>query len=324
LRRLKAPAGEQRDGGRAAPRRAASASSTLKKRVTLTRKENRLVRNLTKEELLTQLREILEKWPLYREFTYLGADTAWVLPPHISLHCPTCKKDQWWQRAETNVNDKAGYGAAKYVCRNCDYEECRFYFYWHGKQDTGYRFMKVGQYPPLEERIPTELEQQMKGDDLEFYKRALRCRNFNFGLAALAYLRRVVENRMNDLLDLIADAARKASYEAEHLKRLESVKASRVFDDKVSYAALILPPSLKPGGANPIDLLHDLASEGIHHLSDANCIDVFDQSRAVFEHVFIELKVSEAKDKSFLEGLSQLQKRKSKPAAAAPAQSKEK
>ncbi len=116
--------------------------------------------------------------------------------------------------------------------------------------------------------------------------------------------------------------ARQASYEIEHVRRLESVKASRVFDDKVSYAALILPPSLKPGAANPIDLLHDLASEGIHHLSDAECIDVFDQSRAVFEHVFIELKVRDTKDKSFLEGLGQLQKRKSKPASASAAQAK--
>jgi hypothetical protein len=183
-------------------------------------------------------------------------------------------------------------------------------------------FFKIGQFPTLEEEIPPELEKQIAGDDLEFYRRALRCRNFNFGIAALAYLRRVVENRMNDLLDLIAEAARQAGYGAEELRRLEEVKASRVFDDKVSYAALILPPSLRPGGTNPFDLLHDLASEGIHHLSDAECIDVFDRSRVVFEHAFIELKVREAKDKSFLEGLSQLQKRKSKPASAAPAQAK--
>jgi len=281
--------------------------------------------HLTKAELEAKLREILEKWPLYREFTYLGADDAYVLPHLISLHCPTCKKDQLWERrvrtvnnrgVTVHVNDKRGYAEAIYECRNCHEEECRFYFSWDGKPEASYRFVKVGQYPPLEERIPPELEKQIAGEDLEFYKRALRCRNFNFGIAALAYLRRVVENRMNDLLDLIAEAARHADYATEDLRELEKVKASRVFDDKVSYAAAILPPGLKPGGANPINLLHDLASEGIHHLSDGECIDVFDQSRAVFEHVFIELKVREANDKSFLEGLSQLQKRKSKPGAA--------
>jgi hypothetical protein len=272
--------------------------------------------NLTSDQLVIKLQEILEKWPLYREFNYRGADDTWILPKIISLYCPTCKKDQWWARQGSPSNDKAGFCGATYECRNCGYEECRFYFYWFGKPETSYQFVKVGQYPSLEERIPAELEKQIAGEDLEFYKRALRCRNFNFGIAALAYLRRVVENRMNDLLDLIAEAARHAEFAAEDLKRLEDVKRSRVFDDKVSYAVAILPPSLKPGGTNPFDLLHDLASAGIHHLSDAECIDVFDQSKAVFEHVFIELKVQEAKNKSFLENLSQLQKRRSRPAAA--------
>ena len=196
----------------------------------------------------------------------------------------------------------------------------RFYFYWNGQANTNCQFFKVGQYPPLEERIPPELEQQLKGDDLEFYKRALRCRNFNFGIAALAYLRRVVENRMNDLLDLIAAAAQQAEFGAEHFAELERVKTSRVFDDKVSYAAAILPPGLRPGGANPIDMLHDLASEGIHAFSDTECIDLFDQNRAVFEHVFIELKARETKDKTFGEVLHRLQRRKSKSSAAASGQ----
>lgn len=208
-------------------------------------------------------------------------------------------------------SDRIGFSVARYECRNCHYETCRFFFYWYGKPETKCSFIKAGQFPPLEERIPAELEHQLRGDDLEFYKRALRCRNFNFGIAALAYLRRVVENRMNDLLDLIAEAARHAGYGAEELKNLDQVKTGRIFDDKVSYAAAILPPALKPGNTNPFDLLHDLASGGLHSLSDSECIDVFDQSRTVFEHVFIELKVRETKDNRFLEGVKQLQKRRS-------------
>jgi hypothetical protein len=271
---------------------------------------------VTTEQLFANLREILERWPLYRDFRYLGAEGLCEIPRTISLHCPTCKQDLLWDRQEGRSNDKSGFSVATYKCRNCNREECRFFVWWYGRLETGYSFMKVGQYPPLEERIPTELEQQLRGEDLEFYKRALRCRNFNFGIAALAYLRRVVENRMNDLLDLIAEAARQAGYGAEELKKLDQVKTSRVFDDKVSYAAAILPPALKPGNTNPFDLLHDLASGGLHSLSDSECIDVFDQSRTVFEHVFIELKVRETKDKHFLEGVKQLQKRRSERGSA--------
>lgn len=270
---------------------------------------------LTDDQLREKLREILEGWPLYRDFAYLGADDVVRLPTRISLHCPLCKREQWWEREEDpSSNDRRTFSRARYDCRNCGQRNARFYFFWgRNNESNAYLFLKVGQYPQLEERIPTALERQLKkGDDLEFYKRALRCRNFNFGIAALAYLRRVVENRMNDLLDLIAEAARQAGYSADELRRLAEVKASRVFDEKVTYAAAILPPNLRPGDTNPIDLLHDLASEGLHRLSDAECIDVFDQSRSVFEHLFIELRVREARDKAFSESLNQLRTRRSR------------
>ena len=50
-------------------------------------------------------------------------------------------------------------------------------FVWYGDKAAGYTLSKVGRYPQLEERIPPELEQELKADDLEFYKRASRCRN---------------------------------------------------------------------------------------------------------------------------------------------------
>jgi len=273
---------------------------------------------LTGPELNAKLREILETWPLYRDFTYLGADEVDTLPQTITLHCSACKHDQLWQRHDPTASDRGGFFHVQYQCKNCESRDTHFLLCWYGTRQHGRAFVKVGQYPALEERIPLALEQALKGDDLEFYRRALRCRNFNFGIAALAYLRRVVENRMNDLLDLIAEAARQAGYDTEELKKLADVKASRVFDNKVSYGATILPPSLRPGGANPIDLLHDLASEGLHRLSDAECIDMFDRSRTIFEHVFIELKVKEQKDKTFAEALSKLQRQKGSPGPDSP------
>jgi len=96
--------------------------------------------------------------------------------------------------------------------------------------------MKVGQYPELEERVPETLEKMLDADDLKIYKTAIRLRNFALGLGAVAYLRRVIENRMNDLLDVLYDAAKEHKIAAEVLGKLESVKNDRRFSVKVDYA----------------------------------------------------------------------------------------
>jgi hypothetical protein len=54
-------------------------------------------------------------------------------------------------------------------------------------------------------------------------------------------------------------------------------------------AVAILPPSLRPGGHNPIDALHDLVSDGIHRRSEEECIEIFDRVRFVFEYLFREI-----------------------------------
>ncbi len=263
------------------------------------------------EDLSRALKGILESWPLYRVLEYSGSALT-TLPKYIGMWCPTCKNDLWWERIDySSSNERTGYGSAEYRCRNCTGETVRFYLYWKATNSSSSVFFKVGQFPPPEERIPRDLEKQLVTGDLEFYKRAIRCRNFGYGLAALAYLRRAVENQMNQLLDLIAQSAKDSGF-AEDLKRLDEVKRSRVFDDKITYAAGILPPHLRPGGHNPIDRLHDIASEGIHSRSDDECIDIFDRIRLVFEYLFIELNVSLSKTKEFASKLNELTAKREK------------
>lgn len=52
-----------------------------------------------------------------------------------------------------------------------------------------------------------------------------------------------------------------------------------------------------------MDLLHDIASEGIHSKSDEECLDIFNRSRLVFECLMINLKVSAAEAKTLVEKL---------------------
>lgn len=280
------------------------------------------IEELTREQVAERLKAALESWPLYRTLRYRGAKDYTDLPQNIWLFCAKCGNVQRWSRemmrkgssgVSYRIKQRVGWAEVLYTCRNCptDPSGIRYNFYWSQADepaDAVGEFLKVGQWPPLEERVPITLEKVLDKEDLAFYKNALRMRNHNLGIAAVAYLRRVVENRINDVLDVLAEAAQEHSFAAEELKAIKAVKASYRFDDKIDHAAKLLPPYLKPKGKpNPIDVLHDLTSEGLHSKSEEECIDIFDRVRNVFEYVFGNLNVQIEEARTFVKSLEGLQ-----------------
>jgi hypothetical protein len=248
---------------------------------------------------------ILQEWPLYRVFRYTGSKYGFV-PEEISLFCndTKCGKQQQWSTQIYTGEQRSGWNVKEYRCNNCRNNVTRYYFFWQGYQDGTSRFFKAGQYPPLQKEPPQRLAKKLNKVDLDLYRKALTSRNDAYGLGALAYLRRVVENRMNDLLDLLHEAAKQDGNADAELKKIEQVKGSWRFDDKITYAAKLLPKRLMPGGVNPIDKLHDLASDGIHHRSEDECIEIFDRCKASFEYVFRELDVQIEDAKAYIASLS--------------------
>lgn len=280
------------------------------------------------EELRDEiLPEILTNWPLYRTLRYTVPNNEKpqrFFPQEISMYCSDTMCDHVQRWTWHGTYEASSYvDSIIYACRNC--EQKKWYFYrWilptiMLKNDGSIlpsrpgAFQKIGQFPPLEERISRTLEEQLnKGDgqDLDLYRKALRSYNHNYGIGALAYLRRVVENRMNSLLDLIQEAAHESELTPEQIQQIDEIKKSRVFDDKVKFAANLLPSHLRPDGHNPIDDLHDLTSEGLHRRSDDECLDIFDQSRHSFEYLFSRLEIEKTSAQEFVKGHRELVKRK--------------
>lgn len=281
------------------------------------------------------LPKILTNWPVYRTLHYMAPDKEKpqrFLPQEVSMYCSAtmCDNVQRWTWYGDYRVSNSYVDFIIYACRNCDQKQ---WYSYRWILPIGFKkdgpipsrpgtFQKIGQFPPLEERISKTLEKQLsKGDgqDLDLYRKALRSRNHNYGIGALAYLRRVVENRMNSLLDLIQEAAHESELTPEQLQPIDKIKKSHVFDEKVKFAAGILPSHLRPDGHNPIDDLHDLTSEGLHRKSDDECLGIFDQSRHSFEYLFSELEIQKTRAQEFVKGHRELVKRKQQtpPATAA-------
>ena len=270
------------------------------------------------KELTAKLKNVLETWPLYREFWYKGTaghiayDTGHQrgkkgqLPEEIELFCTRCAHMQRWKGSGSEVyfrNDS--FHDAIFTCKNCTQERVKYFFVWSIDEQGGI-FIKVGQYPPLEINPAPDLEKKLGPENTALYKKALICRNQSFGLAALGYLRRVVENQMNSLLDLIANAAKASAFLPEELAKLEEIKKTGRFEAKAEFAAKILPPYLRPGGHNPLGVLTSLPSEGLHGKSEAECIDIFDRVQLVFEYLFRNLSASSDEAAAYVQRLTEL------------------
>ena len=114
-----------------------------------------------------------------------------------------------------------------------------------------------------------------------------------------------MENKVNALLDLIAEAARNEKVGSKHLEEIEAVKKSRHVDDKIKVASEVLPSHLKPGGHNPLDKLYGPLSAGLHGESDDECLTIFSEARFVFEFLFKNLTESNEEIRKYVQRLSE-------------------
>jgi hypothetical protein len=260
-------------------------------------------------EAFAGVKKLLESGPLYRTLRF-KFEGAFLLPENLRMYCRQCKGDRNWAISadakriiypppppptliggspRPAPQGDIGFNQRTYWCKDCGQSSITI-FTLMTKSDQDWSIQKVGQHPPLEHEPAAELK--LSTDDLVLYKKALTSRNFGFGVGAVAYLRRVIENRMNDLLDLIEQAATLDGEAHEELAKIADVKNSYRFDDKISYAATALPKHLKiKDQPNPLDFLHDLTSEALHHMSDDECLTVFGRCRGAFEYVFRRLNV---------------------------------
>src|SRR5207244_2354760 len=117
--------------------------------------------------------------------------------------------------------------------------------------------------------------------------------------------------RTNELLDMLAAEAIQTGVSADVLKEIEEGKKSFKFSDKINLAKKIIPSTLRPGGHNPIDQLHDIASEGLHWKTEEECAVMFDKARGVFEFLFPEMERRKTSALEFHKHLSDIATRNS-------------
>jgi len=277
------------------------------------------------EEVLHEVAQFLVTFSLYRtaRIDTKGAGQAkyykQVLPELITTYCRQCGHSTNWTRFSTRDEIELAFGAAKlgeigtatYACSNCEAAKRKsvITFFFRGKRENplSLSIQKIGQYPPQEIRPSKALETALGKQHTSFYVKGVTCRHHSFGIGALAYLRRIIEEKTDEMLDLLAQALRDCGAEEASVNRVLESKRERQFENKVRTAAEVLPPHLRPGGHNPFGMLYDLLSRGLHRGSDEECVDIADSLQRLLEVIFVELKTGAEQKKTFADDLKRIQ-----------------
>lgn len=190
------------------------------------------------------------------------------------------------------VLQKWDYTFVTYVCRHCNNSFKQYAIGCLVTDDSGSgKVHKYGEFPPFGERIPPGVLRLIQ-PDIVFFRQGLRAENLGLGIGAFGYYRRVVERQKDRLFDKIISVARSNNFPADRIEALGKAKASFQFESSVKEFKDLIPQSLLIKGHNPLTLLHRALSRGLHNDSDAECLELARDIRAILTE--LEARAAEA------------------------------
>jgi hypothetical protein len=232
-----------------------------------------------------------------------------LMPKSVRMPYERCGMETNWRQGDSK-HKVDSLGDAFWFCRNCNGSYVVIYFRWETR-GAETCFEKVGRYPKPEINPPRELAKAL-GGHLDFYRRGMTLRHHGYGLGALVYFRRIVENTTDALLDLIENLIGGLDGEAERMAAIKNAKGAQRFEDKVKIAADALPAHLRMGGRNPLLILFRLLSDHIHSRTDEEAIEVVDGINSILGYLFTELKTHTEKREEYVTALDSSLERLSK------------
>jgi len=258
-------------------------------------------------------RKFLEEYPLYRKFRMKLPEFLRELPQvAINMRCENEDSNQTFTMLRGYLNPSLGNDQpcvsatrqVEYFCQSCG-NYTRNFLLEFGNDSEGNYVMKVGQAPPWDITPDAALE-KMLGARSDYYRKALVCESQSYGIGAFAYYRRIVEEIIDDLLLRITDLLENDEQKEKYQKALEQTQKTKIAQDKIALVKELLPDSLRPGGMNPLSLLHEVLSEGLHGQTDNRCMQLSSDVRGVLEFLVNQTATTKLAKVTFTESMKRL------------------
>lgn len=207
--------------------------------------------------------------------------------PDIQLHCPSdsCNGVRFFrcisEKAEV-LKTEYRFIYLTYKCSNCQTDQKTYSIAARideNEKPTG-ELYKFGELPTFGPPTPARLV-KLVGPDRESFLKGRRCENQGLGIGAFIYYRRVVENQKNRILEEIIKVSEKLGAPKVKIETLKAAVSETQFSKALDMAKDVIPESLLINGHSPILLLHSALSEGVHALSDEDCLELASSIRIV-------------------------------------------
>lgn len=215
-----------------------------------------------------------------------GGSYQGLTTPEIRLHCPSdaCNGIRFFRcisQAPQLSSSQYRYAYLTYRCSNCQKYEKTFSVaaLANEKNETG-EVIKFGEIPPFGPPTSARLI-KLIGPDRETFLKGRRCENQGLGIGAFIYYRRVVEHQKNRILAEIAKVAERLGAGQGTIETLKRASDETQFSRALELAKAAIPESLLINGHNPLGLLHSALSEGVHEMSDEECLEMAGSVRVV-------------------------------------------
>jgi hypothetical protein len=158
-------------------------------------------------------------------------------------------------------------------------------------EDTRIFVQKVGALPEIKELPSKLITKYFDRESNNWYYKGINSIANKFGVGSFAYFRRIIEK---ELIRIIEDIQ---SLPASHGKEIGELLEKHDSDSRIStiYENIFphLPNSLKELGNNPIKLLYNQTSAGLHTFSEEECLKKAKTIRVLLD--FVIKKINEEK-----------------------------
>lgn len=246
------------------------------------------------------IKDFIENAPLYSWKTFSQSEklreSLWIR--EIDEFCETCKQIRPFHDirsigggASHPMRKKeilsSGDSYLNFTCVSCKSENHSFWVEQQVTEDS-VKLQKIGQKPRKKLKRDSKLQRFFKADS-DYYEKALISLSNGYGIAAYAYFRRIVEQNINQLLDLLLSELDPTDQENPNKVAIEELRKASPMSDKIKIANNALPEYLKPDGLNPLGSIYSLLSEGVHSLSDEQCLFKAESLQACLSFLVSEL-----------------------------------
>jgi hypothetical protein len=247
-----------------------------------------------------------------------------IREPDLQLHCTSerCSGVRSFRHNSTTayVSDNWNFKFVTYICRNCESVQKTYALavFFPKEKDGSGMTTKLGEVPPFGPHVPSRVI-TLIGPDRELFLLGRRAESLGFGIGAFAYYRRVVENQKGRILGEIGRVAKRLGASPEKLKLFEQAEAEGQFTKAIEIVKPAIPESLLIKGRNPLTLLHSPLSEGLHELTEEQCLELATSIRVVLTELADRISHALQDQKELDDAVTRLLNRESTEAKAEPA-----